>query len=102
MIHPNRFEIECNGLRLTAIKDDPDGLPTYNRAFLYRYDQSRTRPPTCPLDEFGASMNTHKLTNREAWHIAKFITRQLVTAQALQAYKKIRRIVGLGDRPPEP
>jgi hypothetical protein len=63
---------------------------------------NRTRPPTCPLDEFAATMNTHKLTNREAWHIAKFITRELVTAQALQAYKNMRRIVGLGDRPPEP
>jgi cytochrome c len=50
----------------------------------------------------GATTHTHKLSNREAWDIAKFITRQLVTAQALQAYKRSRKLAGLGERPPEP
>jgi hypothetical protein len=31
----------------------------------------------------------------------KFITRQLVRAQALQAYKRLRKLAKLGDRPPD-
>jgi hypothetical protein len=100
MRHGSPFEIERNGLRITSIQDDPDDLPTYDRAFLYRYDPTRARKPTSLLE--AATINTHDLSNREAWDIAKFITRQLVRAQALQAYKRLRQLAGLGERPPEP
>jgi hypothetical protein len=96
MIPDSRFEIERKGLRIAQISDDPDGFRTYDRAFLYQYDERKAPVEDRPYTFF---LQMHQLTNRDAWDIAKFLLRRLANAQALQAYKRLRRLAGLSERP---
>jgi hypothetical protein len=75
----NPFDIERGGVRITSINSDPDGMPSYDRSFLFR--------------------GNGELSIRDAWAIARFITRHTIRAEALQAYKRLRRTIGLNTRP---
>lgn len=87
----SRSIIEADRLQVTMINDDPDGLPSYDRAFLVHMKPSAD--PDNPRDQY------QRVTLAEAREIARFLTCNVRRAKRTRLYGNIRRFVGLGSRP---
>jgi hypothetical protein len=75
----SRFQIERGGVRIEIINPDPDGLPSYRSAFVFNGEG--------------------ELTVRDAWAVARFLTRHAIRAEGLMVKRAIRRRLGMGTRP---
>ena len=78
----SRFQIERDGVRIEIINNDPDGLPSYRRVFVFQGEG--------------------EVSVRHAWDIARFLTKHTIKATGLLAYRRVRRLAGLSSRPREP
>ena len=73
------FQIERDGVRIEIINNDPDGLPSYRRAFIFQGEG--------------------EVSIRHAWDIARFLTKHSLRAARLLAYRRLRQKAGLSTRP---
>jgi hypothetical protein len=92
----SKFEIETgrrNAVKISTVNDDPDGLASYDRAFLFSIIHDH------PIE---GSRAYQRVTPRQAWQIAKFLIRHTVRAKAYRVYGDIRGRMGFGSRPREP
>jgi hypothetical protein len=92
----SKFEIGTgtrNSVRISAVNDDPDGLPSYDTAFVFSIHRDH------PIDGQTAYQ---RVTVRQAWQIARFLTRHMLRAKVRRTFGNIRRTAGCGSRPREP
>jgi hypothetical protein len=86
-----RNDIEREGLEITFVANDPNGLRTYDRAFVVK-----NKANLC------ADLDLNLISTKAAWDIAKFLTRNVIRAERLKAVRSVRRLVGLPSSPYDP